>query len=216
MRSTKRKRDAMLNIPCGWLGCRSVLEDDFALHLHITEHFNKSFPKPEENTYTCPMSACDFKTQDQKELQRHVYFHGYFAGLVIAGKKECDSNPDIPKCSAPKRIGDKIPELKTDFCCEWTDCQRTFLSVVEFQDHIVQHASFEYEIQKTPDDERPKIQCNWNYCKKQLDNKYRLIEHIRTHSNKKQVACHHCGELFRTKTTLFDHLRRQPDNNSKH
>lgn len=86
---------------------------------------------------------------------------------------------------------------------------------MEFQDHIVKHALFEYDIQKTPEDERPKTMCNWAMCHKHMGNKYRLIEHISTHSNKKQVACFHCGELFRTKTTLFDHLRRQPENNSE-
>ena len=147
---TKRKRETNALIPCGWKGCKLQCADDWQLNTHLGEHIAQQLPKCENNLYDCPMVKCAFQTECQRELQRHIYFHGYFAGLVVQGKLVLEANPQIPKCSATARTGHKVPDLKNDFRCEWADCDRTFISVVEFQDHIVQHASFEYEIQKTP------------------------------------------------------------------
>ncbi|KAM8719531.1 hypothetical protein ACLKA7_005722 [Drosophila subpalustris] len=230
--ASKKKKPAELQLPCGWRDCQVMCEGDWLLNSHIADHLEQKFSaaviKQEqqedgegegENTRNveciCTWNDCDFKTNCREEFERHSYYHGYYLNLLLQGKLECDRHPEIPACYAPERHGNKLPELKQNFHCGWSDCDRTFVSIVEFQDHIVQHASFEYEIQKSPDDERPKTQCNWNLCNKQLENRYRLLEHISTHSNKKHVACFHCGELFRTKTTLFDHLRRQPDNNTQ-
>ncbi|EDW81837.2 uncharacterized protein Dwil_GK25471 [Drosophila willistoni] len=210
----KRKKTVEIELPCGWDGCLTICRGEWDLNSHITNHLINLTANGDGGNYICSWSECDFRTTNLEEFERHAYYHGYYSHLLIQGKLECDLHPEIPACCAPGRLGNKLPDLMQNFLCGWTDCQRQFVSIVEFQDHIVQHASFEYEIQKSPDDERPKIQCNWQLCNKQLENKYRLIEHISTHSNKKQVACHHCGELFRTKTTLFDHLRRQPDNNT--
>ncbi|XP_054728716.1 histone H4 transcription factor [Anastrepha obliqua] len=213
MASKRKSKQNIPPVPCRFKECDALFSNDWELNGHIEEHLKEIIQDGTE-TFDCSWNECNFRTNDFTELKRHTYYHGYYAALLIRGKYECEQNPSIPKCSARPRKTDKIPELKNDFICEWTDCQRTFISIVEFQDHIIQHASFEYEIQKSPNDTRPKVQCKWSICRKRLDNRYRLIEHILTHSNKKFVACHHCGEVFRTKTTLFDHLRRQPENNT--
>ncbi|KAH8386425.1 hypothetical protein KR093_000415 [Drosophila rubida] len=218
----KRRKVAHMQLPCGWRDCQVICDGEWLLNSHIALHLEQKLQQHEEidteaetDEYVCVWNDCNFSCADSEEFERHSYYHGYYQHLLLQGKHECELHPEIPACYAPARLGDKLPELKQNFHCGWSDCNREFVSIVEFQDHIVQHASFEYEIQKSPDDERPKTQCNWNLCNKQLENKYRLIEHISTHSNKKHVACFHCGELFRTKTTLFDHLRRQPDNNTQ-
>ncbi|XP_034118398.1 histone H4 transcription factor [Drosophila albomicans] len=220
--SAKRKKPAEMQLPCGWRDCQVICNGEWLLNSHIALHLEQRWAEEAETECedepeecVCAWNDCNFSCTDREEFERHNYYHGYYLHLLLQGKKECERHPEIPACYAPARQGDKLPELKQNYHCGWSDCNRVFVSIVEFQDHIVQHASFEYEIQKSPDDERPKTQCNWNLCNKQLENKYRLIEHISTHSNKKHVACFHCGELFRTKTTLFDHLRRQPDNNTQ-
>ncbi|XP_020807494.1 histone H4 transcription factor [Drosophila serrata] len=211
--SGKRKKPAELQLPCGWSGCQDICDGEWNLNTHIAQHLEE-YVREEADTkeHCCRWTDCDFRCSCRVEFERHSYYHGYYQNLLLQGQLECDLHPEIPACTAPARH--KLPHLGQNFRCGWTDCEREFVSIVEFQDHIVKHALFEYDIQKTPDDERPKTQCNWSLCHKQMGNKYRLIEHISTHSNKKQVACHHCGELFRTKTTLFDHLRRQPENNT--
>lgn len=217
--TSKRKKSSDLQLPCGWRDCQMVCDGEWLLNSHIAEHLEGHQQQQRESQgqdkCVCVWNDCSFQTNCREEFERHSYYHGYYINLLLQGKHECELHPEIPACYAQPRNGDKLPELKQNFQCGWSDCKRSFISIVEFQDHIVQHASFEYEIQKSPDDERPKTQCNWTLCNKLLENKYRLIEHISTHSNKKHVACYHCGELFRTKTTLFDHLRRQPDNNSE-
>ncbi|XP_030382048.1 histone H4 transcription factor [Scaptodrosophila lebanonensis] len=218
--SAKKRKSSYILLPCGWGSCQESFENELKLNDHLTEHINGlpqrkwDVDEEDDSKLICIWRGCDFKTVCDEEIARHIYYHGYYSNLLLRGKWECEMSPEIPTCCAPARNGEKLPELNGNFHCGWTDCNRSFVSVVEFQDHIEQHASFEYEIQKSPDDQRPKTQCNWSMCHKKLDNKYRLIEHISTHSNKKQMACYHCGELFRTKTTLFDHLRRQPDNNT--
>ncbi|XP_023162011.2 histone H4 transcription factor [Drosophila hydei] len=217
--TSKRKKSSDLQLPCGWRDCQMVCDGEWLLNSHIAEHLEGHQQQQRESQgqdkCVCVWNDCSFQTNCREEFERHSYYHGYYINLLLQGKHECELHPEIPACYAQPRNGDKLPELKQNFQCGWSDCKRSFISIVEFQDHIVQHASFEYEIQKSPDDERPKTQCNWTLCNKLLENKYRLIEHISTHSNKKHVACYHCGELFRTKTTLFDHLRRQPDNNTQ-
>lgn len=107
-----------------------------------------------------------------------------------------------------------LPELKNNFECAWSDCKRNFESIVEFQDHVSAHSSFDYDMLRTHEENMPKAKCSWQYCKKVFPNKYRLTEHSRMHSNQKLFGCFKCGELFRTKTTLFDHCRRQESNNT--
>lgn len=213
--ATKNEKVETPTIPCCWGGCCVECKDAWELNGHISEHMEEYTKCKVDEVFQCKWYTCQCEIQTLEEFHRHVYYHGYHTSLLVQGKFECDMNPNVPKCSLSAENRSKIPDLPNDFSCGWIDCQRTFSSIIEFQDHIVQHASFDYEIQKTPDDERPKIRCNWEYCKKELENKYRLIEHIRKHSNKKYVACWQCGELFRTKTTLFDHCKRQPLNNSK-
>ncbi|KAH8343032.1 hypothetical protein KR059_003935 [Drosophila kikkawai] len=211
----KRKKPAELLLVCGWSGCQDICEGEWNMNTHIGQHleeYAREAAEAETEEHCCRWTDCDFRCSCRVEFERHSYYHGYYLHLLLQGQLECDLHPEIPACTAPARY--KLPHLGQNFLCGWTDCEREFVSIVEFQDHIVKHALFEYDIQKTPDDERPKTQCNWSLCHKQMGNKYRLIEHISTHSNKKQVACYHCGELFRTKTTLFDHLRRQPENNT--
>ncbi|XP_017467877.1 PREDICTED: histone H4 transcription factor [Rhagoletis zephyria] len=213
MYSRKKIRQNIPPVSCRWKECNELFDDDWKLNGHIENHLEE-FDQEGSEVLDCQWNECSFKTSDYVEIKRHIYYHGYYTALLVRGKYECEQNPTMPKCSTRARECDKIPELKNDFTCEWMDCQRTFVSIVEFQDHIIQHASFEYEIQKSPNDTRPKVQCKWSICRKILENKYRLIEHILTHSNKKFVACFNCGEVFRTRTTLFDHLRRQPENNT--
>lgn len=41
--------------------------------------------------------------------------------------------------------------------------------------------------------------------------KYRLREHMRSHTQERLVACPTCGSMFSSNTKLFDHLHRQAE-----
>lgn len=215
----KRRKDTRkILIRCQWRKCNSILPNVMEMNKHLSNHL-KNNPKS-STPLRCYWSDCLFVVKedecDELDLKRHVFYHGYFQALLTRGKYECQSNPEIPSCNAAAWTWEKIPPLKNDFSCQWGMCTRHFTSIIEFHDHIEQHANFEYEMLKTPDIQKRKVQCCWSYCEKKNDNRYRLIEHVAKHSLKKLMACHHCGELFRCRTNLFDHLRRQPENNSKY
>ena len=48
-------------------------------------------------------------------------------------------------------------------------------------------------------------------CDNRFKSKYKLREHIRSHTQEKVVACPTCGGLFSNRTKLFDHLKRQKE-----
>lgn len=41
--------------------------------------------------------------------------------------------------------------------------------------------------------------------------RYRLREHMRSHTQERLVACPTCGSMFSSNTKLFDHLHRQAE-----
>lgn len=213
----KKREEHLILMHCLWNGCESKVHDVMQLNDHLCNHL-ADIPEDSPRLLQCRWSDCSYtlsEDQDDLMLRRHIHYHAYFEALLARGKYECLSNPEIPPCNGQKWTWDKIPPLTDDFRCQWGQCERSFVSIVEFQDHIEQHANFDYDMMKAPDVQRRKIQCCWSFCQKEHDNRYRLVEHVTKHSLKKLMGCHHCGELFRCKTNLFDHLRRQPENNSE-
>ena len=51
-------------------------------------------------------------------------------------------------------------------------------------------------------------------CGLKLKNKYKMREHLRSHTQEKVVACPTCGGLFSSRTKFFDHLTRQASGTS--
>lgn len=207
-----------LGIQCLWDECSSQFTKIMELDTHLSEHLDQLAARQSKGFRRCYWSNCVFELDEDDcilELKRHVYYHGYFEALLVRGRHECQTNPQIPPCNACAWTWTKMPRLRQDFRCQWSSCNRQFLSIVQFHDHVEQHVNFEYEMLKGPDTQRRRIHCCWSYCDKEHDNRYRLMEHVTKHSLKKLMACHHCGELFRCRTNLFDHLQRQPENNSE-
>ncbi|XP_055845881.1 histone H4 transcription factor [Episyrphus balteatus] len=195
---------------CNWKKCTEELSSSLELDQHLRKHLENIRLKA---PYTCKWNSCNFSCTCSTELQRHVYYHGYHSTLLNIGRVEC-KKAKIPDCAIIETNKNSLPELKHNFECHWVNCNRNFVSVIEFQNHVALHSSFDYDMLRTHEENMPKARCNWQYCKKIFNNKYRLTEHTRMHSNQKLFGCFNCGELFRTKTTLFDHCRRQESNNT--
>ncbi|XP_055914090.1 histone H4 transcription factor [Eupeodes corollae] len=207
---TQIKNIKKQTISCSWRKCTEIFTSVLELDEHLHKHMEKIRAKA---PYSCKWESCDFSCNCLIELHRHVYYHGYHSTLLNIGREECQK-ANIPDCALSESNKNSLPELKKDFECLWSSCNRNFVSITEFQDHVALHSAFDYDMLKTHEDEMPKAKCNWQFCKKIFPNKYRLVEHTRMHSNQKLFGCHKCGELFRTKTTLFDHCRRQETNNT--
>lgn len=46
-------------------------------------------------------------------------------------------------------------------------------------------------------------------CKASFNGRFKLREHMRSHTQEKLVACPSCGGMFANNTKFFDHIRRQ-------
>lgn len=126
--NNKRRKIQLPSVPCSWIGCTVTCKNDWEMNSHIETHLENIRPHS-NGEYICVWGACEFTTACVTEIHRHIYYHGYYNGLLVQGKYELETNPSIPRCNAAPRECDKIPELKSNFSCEWTDCARTFMYV---------------------------------------------------------------------------------------
>ncbi|MBN3281725.1 HINFP factor, partial [Polyodon spathula] len=53
------------------------------------------------------------------------------------------------------------------------------------------------------------LPCGWKDCEATFKSRFKLREHLRSHTQEKVVACHTCGGMFANNTKFFDHIRRQ-------
>lgn len=51
--------------------------------------------------------------------------------------------------------------------------------------------------------------CGWKDCEATFKGRFKLREHLRSHTQEKIVACPTCGGMFANNTKFFDHIRRQ-------
>ncbi|XP_037937226.1 histone H4 transcription factor [Teleopsis dalmanni] len=211
--SIKEVMESVLS--CLWSRCKYICENLLDLSKHIETHLELNESQTENSDYNCSWTGCNYSTVHLDRLRKHVFYHGYYNFLLLRGKYECEKRLDIPKCHVSEKVFDLIPEVITNYLCEWTDCERSFESIIEYQDHVIKHVIFECDIVKTGNGAALNMHCGWRYCYKQFEHKYRLIEHVKIHSNQKEAACCQCGKTFCTKTSLFEHLVRQDNNNQK-
>ncbi|XP_070547855.1 histone H4 transcription factor-like isoform X2 [Ptychodera flava] len=53
------------------------------------------------------------------------------------------------------------------------------------------------------------LMCQWEGCRISVKNKFRLREHLRSHTQERRYGCSVCGGLFYNRTKFVDHLDRQ-------
>ncbi|XP_029614439.1 histone H4 transcription factor-like isoform X3 [Salmo trutta] len=58
-------------------------------------------------------------------------------------------------------------------------------------------------------DKETLVCCGWKDCEAKFKGRFKLREHLRSHTGKKVVACPICGGMFANNTKFFDHIRRQ-------
>ncbi|KTG36981.1 hypothetical protein cypCar_00018214 [Cyprinus carpio] len=89
-------------------------------------------------------------------------------------------------------------ELQLELACEWGSCQDTFDRMQEFCQHVEKH----YEAAVDSETDLPD-------CEASFKGRFKLREHMRSHTQEKLVACPTCGGMFANNTKFFDHIRRQ-------
>ncbi|XP_048459291.1 histone H4 transcription factor-like [Rhincodon typus] len=59
------------------------------------------------------------------------------------------------------------------------------------------------------------ISCCWKGCGATFKIRFKLREHLRSHTQEKVVSCPNCGGMFSNNTKFYDHVRRQTSNEQK-
>jgi hypothetical protein len=220
-------RDDRLSLRCEWSDCRHESAAPGAFLQHVAAHCGQATvranPPPLEDTFLCLWADCGFETARAEEMVRHVNFHsfhtkvkGHGAALVAA--------LGLPPCLLSPRQRNILPDLSLPWSCRWAGCpgpgpQGWTVPQVppsppqpaapqEFYCHVGEHAGPGGGGAPAAGGLRP-VECWWPGCSRTDSAVSKLREHLRSHSQEKQVACPTCGGLFASRAKLLDHRSRQ-------
>nr|CAB3252835.1 histone H4 transcription factor [Phallusia mammillata] len=205
-----------LQLQCEWGGCGIVYNDLGKFYSHLETHYNHDIGSNcvqfEAFELGCRWNECAYFTTDKEDLLRHLYFHGYHTKLKWWGML-CNQQEQLGQCRALHNRN-VIPELPEGFHCDWENCDMVCDIPDQFYMHVYDHI-MDDEI--LPNKQRG-FACHWEGCtySYELTNplrksgaKYKLREHLRTHTKERTYACPWCGNLYVNKTKYADHLSRQ-------
>uniref|UniRef100_A0A8C4WV16 Histone H4 transcription factor n=1 Tax=Eptatretus burgeri TaxID=7764 RepID=A0A8C4WV16_EPTBU len=216
-------RDALLALRCEWRTCRIEATDMevFIRHLeaHLAEHC-----EPGADGLRCLWEDCGFASERRVDLTRHVMFHGYHTKLkewgqhfllaFRSGESSSGSEVDVEgpdeveldssSCTLGRQNRNLLPELPDPFTCLWEHCEMNFENAEWFYRHVDMHG-------QASDKESSSnyMLCGWKGCGAAFRTRFKLREHLRSHTQEKFAACPTCGGMFSNNTKLIDHLRRQ-------
>ncbi|CAG2208142.1 GLIS2 [Mytilus edulis] len=94
-------------------------------------------------------------------------------------------NSESGSLSSPKQLSPQIM-----FDCHWLKCDQTFSNM----DDLVSHVNDHHVKVERPDVD---YQCKWDGCPRKgkgFNARYKMLIHIRTHTNEKPHSCKLCGE----------------------
>ncbi|MBN3309516.1 HINFP factor, partial [Amia calva] len=157
---------------------------------------------------SCLWQDCGFCSVDSPgELVRHVYFHCYHTKLKQWGQSVLQGQPDLGTCTLDLQNRNIVPDIQENFLCQWEHCEASFENPEWFYRHVEMHGLC-MEL-KSNGKEEPAMHCGWKECEATFKGRFKLREHLRSHTQEKVVACPTCGGMFANNTKFFDHIRRQ-------
>ncbi|KAJ6633485.1 Histone H4 transcription factor [Pseudolycoriella hygida] len=196
-----------INILCEWKRCRFEAENLNEFRSHVDEHIANITP---QETYDCYWDLCNYKTKDMTEITIHIGFHVYHTNLKNIGECYLQSKDNLPPCVLDSRCRNLIPDEAISYECKWENCDRKFLKINDFMDHIRGHGAHEAKFKRQNEN---KMFCRWEGCGKTFSIASIFADHRRTHTKEKQCGCPNCGTLFRNFSKFYDHFRRQSETN---
>ncbi|XP_036392536.1 histone H4 transcription factor [Megalops cyprinoides] len=210
----KKRNLADLVVACEWASCtfkgRTMEELCEHMSLHLKDHLGDGDAMEELDDYACLWEGCEFLAMGSpSELVVHALFHIFHSKLKFIGAQLLQAHPELPSCTQDLHSNNLVPELAEGFVCQWEHCDSTFNNAEWFYRHVDMHAHCT-KMQPLPDQQQA-LFCSWKGCDAFFKIKYRLREHLRSHTQERLVACPTCGCMFSSNTKFFDHIHRQAE-----
>uniref|UniRef100_A0A8D0IMH1 ATP binding cassette subfamily G member 4 n=1 Tax=Sus scrofa TaxID=9823 RepID=A0A8D0IMH1_PIG len=221
----KVPRNENLGLQCEWGSCSFVCSamEEFCEHVtqHLQQHLQGSGEEEEEEEdpleeeFSCLWQECGFCSLDNSAaLVRHVYFHCYHTKLKQWGLQALQSQADLSPCILDFQSRNLIPDIPDHFLCLWEHCESSFDNPEWFYRHVEAHSlCCEYQ---TVGKDNHVVPCGWKGCTCTFKDRFKLREHLRSHTQEKVVACPTCGGMFANNTKFLDHIRRQTSLDQQH
>ncbi|XP_064611098.1 histone H4 transcription factor-like isoform X2 [Liolophura sinensis] len=193
---------------CEWGECIEsfVSMQTFIKHMtnHISDYY-KTWNGHQSGLFECKWRECGSHVSGQTtDFNRHVYFHAFHVKIKNVGTAVVEKSKLTP-CQMDGQSRNLIPELPERLHCGWSMCEVVYDNPEYFYMHMDMHASNYPDGNHVPGGCR----CQWEGCDVTVKSKYKLREHLRSHTQEKMIACPVCGALFASRTKFLDHLRRQ-------
>ncbi|XP_017292693.1 histone H4 transcription factor [Kryptolebias marmoratus] len=207
------KRLDNFQVVCEWDSCdftgHSMEELSDHMSLHLKDYLGDKDALEELDEFACLWNGCEFVSMGSPaELEVHAYFHNYHGKLKFIGSQLLKSRPDLPSCNQGVHSSNLLPEGSDEFACQWEHCDSTFNNPEWFYRHVDNHVE---SAEQQSLSQQQALFCSWAGCDAFFKIRYRLREHMRSHTQERLVACPACGNMFSSNTKLFDHLLRQAD-----
>ncbi|XP_061684190.1 histone H4 transcription factor isoform X1 [Syngnathoides biaculeatus] len=206
------KRLDRFEVACEWASCnyrgRGMEELSDHMSEHLRDYLGDKDALEDLDEYACLWKGCEFISMGSSvELEAHAYFHNYHGKLKFVGSQLLQSHPDLPACNQAAHNNNLLPEGSDRHQCQWESCDSTFTNPEWFYRHVDNHV--ESAEQQQLSCQQQALHCRWSSCDAFFKIRYRLREHMRSHTQERLVACPTCGSMFSSNTKLFDHLHRQ-------
>lgn len=203
----KKKLDldrVKMNYTCRWGECNyyeSSCIKDYLQHVaeHVDYLWTEEWQSNKEKWFICLWNNCKFQSNCEVKSTTHVNFHAYHTRLKCVGLAVLNLC-EIPGCKLNSDGANILPDLPSEFECNWKNCNERFECMQYYAYHVAQHLDFS-------EFKNSNFICPWTDCTLQFTARYRLVDHLKSHTQEKSCACPNCGIMFATHTKLKDHCR---------